>query len=620
MEYRSLNYDLPPAEEIPVDRVTIVRDQAGTSRLYYNEGNGALRLIPQHVASRMLEVLRQRAETSQFTIGTESNRVNTRRIVHTRQSRARTPMHTRAMANPPAEERPLQSDAERNLITDGIAVPIRSAPAPTFIGTSILVPRSGTPPPPPVGSTGLDTSRGTDTDRVARERREVQRAMAEARETDENRPARYTVPYNGAYYSVPAQSQPPQYNPPLSEQSPPGEAEDLSIQSSVLIMTPTRQAPDSLMAMINLRTNLPGSLPSATATPLRDQSPPGAPRADRRRLPETSVWASSGTPRQRPYTPGDRQRVQGTNLANRERDIQFVASQAGVTTDNSRLALERSNWDPVAAIIEAMGSPQEGAPVTPSQPLRERMEYSPLAVPVRREVTGDGTVSQALTRQTMLDARRKRLKKPCKDFMSIADDVQDEISNGAYLRMANACKKMYEVIEELDPTSVEGYNVVGEGTQIETHAERIAELEEQLQERDDALDRIQDQLRAKTRELHKLNSMQAAIMRNEQAAINKWEAHRNVIKALEGHSVIGTHVAFSKAMTSIALGTDLLKHGDSNLARKWKALRSGVWNRRSFEIESVKYEKTDYTEGFGALGFSLDEENALWNLWGPDAE
>lgn len=419
---------------------------------------------------------------------------------------------------------------------------------------------SGTPPPPPTGSTGLDTSRQSDTERVARERREVQRAMAEARESEET-------------------------------------PQDENRRPDTLIMTPARQAPDSLMAMLSLSTGTRPTSPPPTAlsTPLRDRSPPGAPRIVRRRLPNTATW---GDPPRTPRTQiVDRRLEAGMPVAAR------LANQAARQEAEAQIWRQPPGTD----------GPRE-RPYTPGDRARVQ-EYTVLAVGVARAPT---RLTQE-ARQVTIDNRRKRLKAPVKQFMTLTDEFQDKIPENTYLQMANACKKIYEVIEELDPTSVEGYQASADDAAFETQEQRIVALEEELRVRDSVIDECQETIRTKTRELKQLNSQMASVLTNEKAACEQNIAYRGVVKALEDHTVIGPRVAFSKVMVSIAKGSDLKKYKDSNLPRKWHALRSGKWNRRSFVIETIKYDKNDYTEGFGALGFSLDNTDKLWEMWAPDA-
>jgi uncharacterized coiled-coil protein SlyX len=205
--------------------------------------------------------------------------------------------------------------------------------------------------------------------------------------------------------------------------------------------------------------------------------------------------------------------------------------------------------------------------------------------------------------------------------MMLADEIQYQMPEGVYLKMANACKAMYEVIEELDPTSVEGYSVVGDGTDFQTQEELIAELEESINTRDESLDRLQDELRAKYRELQKLNSLQASIMRNEQVAINQCEAHLNVINALEGHHTIGPHIAYSKMvsqMTNLMMAPQYVKPTNSDcivqsVIHNMRTVHPQPWMAQAdsdgkwVEIETVKYIKTEYTEGWGSSGISLVE-------------
>jgi len=221
-------------------------------------------------------------------------------------------------------------------------------------------------------------------------------------------------------------------------------------------------------------------------------------------------------------------------------------------------------------------------------------------------------------RQDVIDTRRRRFKTPARDFMAAADEASDSLPNGVYLRMANAAKKMYEIIEELDPTTVEGYTVVGENVEFMSPEQRIAELEEKSRNLEIDLSQSDDHIQNQTIEIEKLREKFTDMVQETNRRIHRDTMTQRTISTymsrmsiLTTHPVIGIHIAHSNVMKSVRAGTDLLAinpiRNGFRLKRKWDALRSGVWNRRSFIIESIKYDKNDYTEGFGAAGISLDE-------------
>lgn len=586
-EMRTDDDEAPPAYHGPVDwdavnprDLSVVRDTDGDQHLYLIRPGGVMQSVPRAVAAALRDRLAN-INPGTFAIGTV---VTPHRPPSRTPRRQRGPIHTLPMANPPAEATPVETPApasEPVTFAGAVAAALQQSAAnreaaierevsrqlwrpgdtPLPERTPIPVPRSGTPPPPPHGSTGLDTSHGADTERVARERREVQRAMAEAAEMGRRN----------------------------------GERErEANPQTSLMSMLMLGRGP--------LRARTPP--PAAHATPLRDQSPPGAPRADRSRLPASSIWARTGQPRtqtlpiewtehviqgrndgprERPYTPGDRQRMQEQLRDRSLPDEQETQEEADENQERTYSVLVAVHREPAQAPSSA---PSDNG------------------------------------RQKLLDVRRHRLKGPVKTLMSVVDEVQDEIPSGCYLRMANAAKSAYEVIEELDPTTAEGYRVRESDVRYETAEERIAELEERNRQLQCDCDEYDVGLSSANRELHRLNTEMTAVMRNEKAAINQWEAYKGVVSALESHHVIGPHVAFSKVMASVGNGADLMKRQDSSLPRKWKTLRSGVWNRRSFVIETINYPKNDYTEGFGAMCITLDEATAkAWEeFWAPDVE
>ncbi len=113
--------------------------------------------------------------------------------------------------------------------------------------------------------------------------------------------------------------------------------------------------------------------------------------------------------------------------------------------------------------------------------------------------------------QAAVDNRRARIKAPVKRLLAVVEEQQLNMSDNSYLQMANACRDMYNILEELDPTSVEGYNVA-ERTMIEsTEAEqRVADLEECCR-------RQETELMHKNFEIERLKSNCRAVQRERNA-------------------------------------------------------------------------------------------------------
>jgi hypothetical protein len=55
-----------------------------------------------------------------------------------------------------------------------------------------------------------------------------------------------------------------------------------------------------------------------------------------------------------------------------------------------------------------------------------------------------------LHRPAFLKARSDLIKAPIFEVMQIADEIQTEVQDDVYLRMANATRNVYNVVEELD--------------------------------------------------------------------------------------------------------------------------------------------------------------------------
>jgi len=299
--------------------------------------------------------------------------------------------------------------------------------------------------------------------------------------------------------------------------------------------------------------------------------------------------------------------------------IGFVAEQARVDRFTARRALEHNEWNTGDAILELvnMHVPDHSARIAAGLPrpasLRQggRRPYVVLAVG-----TENNRPSERV-RQQLIDSRRRRFKGPTTEFMTLADEAQELLPDGTYLKMANAAKKMYEVIEELDPTTVEGYKVQAGDEGYEPHEQRIAQLEERNIELSRDLEHAEELVRSKGTMIAELSNEVNVHIRKEIEAIKESQAAQALVKALENHTIIGRHIAHFRAVSMIATGVDEGKRKLINSS--FMAMRETA-KHPYYTIETVNYPKTEFTEGFGALGFTLDDTDALWAMWAPDME
>lgn len=333
----------------------------------------------------------------------------------------------------------------------------------------------------------------------------------------------------------------------------------------------------------------------------------------RRPVREEPVWAPvrptrprwGEEHRERSYTPGDRQRIYeqaqraaATQNSSRERDISFVAGNAGVSEEEAEQSLERFQWNVVNAIMDSRASPPR--------------EYSVLAVQV-----GNSPVPSRQSRQAMVDSRRRRFKAPTREFMQIADELQDKVPEGLYIKMANAAKGMYEAIEELDPTTVEGYVVGNDHSDFQTQEQLIASLEEQnyiLQQENTQHWTDNAQLRNDIKEQKAKLASYTKMAKYLSELQTKVGTLQLALCGWRDHSVVGPRMAHAEAMDAIETGVD---SAGKMIRPHFMAMRETA---KFYTIESVKYCKTEWTEGFGPLGFPLDDKRSLWATWSPDSE
>lgn len=485
---------------------------------------------------------------------------------------------------------------------------------------------AGPAPPPPAGSTGIDTSYASPTDRSARDRAEVDNAMAEVRAQEE-----------------------------------------------------ARRPAASLMELLSLSNNSrPRSPPPAAhATPLRDQSPPGAPRVERRRLPTTSerpirtlandAWGRAvamantvdlpppangiNTPRGRgdPWTsetitpnayPVSTNAAQRAGYHRRDRDIAYVAAQANVDSDVAALALERTMWDLVSAIEMAAGDAASSSEEDQPRTGTDHDDYQVLAVPTNDVTSVITGTEHRVTRQQLVDVRRTRLKAPTKKLMAIAEELQEKekIDENTFLQLANTCKQMYETVEELDPTTVVGYAPPHPSQEWPNMRERIWELEERLRH---AELEVAEQRQTISDQRKQLSDQEKAVARNEMLDMCVKE-HQTERASLLDNKMTGpvlNHKLMVDQMRDLVRKPQYVKQRPFNRTRDdpmdfdtifhnmrtvhpkpWMLQDDPAWPGRWVEVETVAYNNTEYTEGFGALGFSLDNTDALWAMWGEGEE
>ena len=107
-----------------------------------------------------------------------------------------------------------------------------------------------------------------------------------------------------------------------------------------------------------------------------------------------------------------------------------------------------------------------------------------------------------LARKLVLKAHRDRIKAPVKKIMEIADEIQSVVKENTYLEIANASKDMHSIIEELDPTTVEGYEAIDEA--VDEAPNELLQMRERITELEDALSEASIELAEQRNEIQRL--------------------------------------------------------------------------------------------------------------------
>ena len=313
-------------------------------------------------------------------------------------------------------------------------------------------------------------------------------------------------------------------------------------------------------------------------------------------------------------------------------------------------ASEASSPPPMRAIVARDQDPpgvpraERQATATREAPFRQlhATRRSPLAIgSVASHPEHDSQEDN--TFQRVLDARCTRIKAPIKQFMALADEVQDDVSNGVYLKMANTAKEMYEIVEELYPTTVEGYHANTQANDEVAYMQaRIAELESQVVAQEKKLEEVYRE-KATICEEHIQNEETIkrclknleALYEREKANEQLLQVHKDFAKQQTENHIVKPHVAHLKMVNQmsriierseyvkrITVGNpwDIFDYNMRVLHPQPWVSRHDNYGNRWIEIETTSYDKNEYTEGFGALGFSLDDEVSLWEMWSSNAE
>jgi len=97
--------------------------------------------------------------------------------------------------------------------------------------------------------------------------------------------------------------------------------------------------------------------------------------------------------------------------------------------------------------------------------------------------------------QERIERCKRRLKTPAMEFMAAADDSIESMPEGTYLRMANAAKGMYDVVEELYSSTIDDDDVDNGGmNDYIMQQEKINTLESQIRRLRRDLDRSENLL------------------------------------------------------------------------------------------------------------------------------
>jgi hypothetical protein len=114
----------------------------------------------------------------------------------------------------------------------------------------------------------------------------------------------------------------------------------------------------------------------------------------------------------------------------------------------------------------------------------------------------DDMVAAQLARKLVLKAHRDRIKAPVKKIMEIADEIQSVLKENTYLEIANASRDIHSIIEELDPTTVEGYEAIDEA--VDEALNELPQMRERITELEDALSEASIELAEQRNEIQRL--------------------------------------------------------------------------------------------------------------------
>ena len=294
--------------------------------------------------------------------------------------------------------------------------------------------------------------------------------------------------------------------------------------------------------------------PLATVRSLpRDQNPPGAPRRSER----PSALVSSVTRR-------NRANRLARNLSNTygfgvEPEVEPEAEPEAESEVEPEVEPEVEH-----AVDSEVESEEEGV-VVAVQPERAGV--------LARRI---GMNPDHSTDSSFLKARRDRIKAPIKKIMELADEIQDDIKEDMYLKIANASKEVYKTIEELDPTTTEGYEIVrhtdgSEFTELWYMQNRISELEQRIgclealeHERVSEIDRLVNERDVQNvsiswlqRDLHEKDNRIGVLNLALQQSQEDTASCETVIVHQASHPIIGPRIVHSRAMESIRAGIDV---------------------------------------------------------------
>jgi len=185
------------------------------------------------------------------------------------------------------------------------------------------------------------------------------------------------------------------------------------------------------------------------------------------------------------------------------------------------------------------------------------------------------------------------------EFMAVADEVVDLIPEGVYLKMAGAAKSVFDVIEELDPHTVDDFEIQNEHMHYQnTQQDHIATLKEEILRLRENLEYSEACIERANRDNYNLNLKIKSLSKYLKMRVNSNIKLADRLQFHCCHWVCGQHIAHMNVIREL---NSWFKTINASNFIHWP--HQFMRSTNFFE----GYKRTEFTEGFGATGVRLED-------------